>query len=266
MKRRLLVAALALGMALGEATVAVAQGRDESASVPYPIWLSPSLDIKSFSEIEARLDRPLDSDERVEVTRNGVASSRQPARTCNQMLSLAAQGYKPDAGVDSYLYAIQKTTCEAVTMLRRVQPAKDSLVRTFVMSEIALRFLPARIDPSVTCGSDGRWPGGDLTSTPWRDYYGFEGVGGRGRPVVTVRNQSEMQVKTAAAEMTFELLARGDFNGDGYEDLIVRASRDLSGASPGVANVFVMTREVPDAILRLVDDRCAPNATSVRPR
>jgi hypothetical protein len=268
--RRRLLWPLTAAIAVLSVAAARSQSRDD-AGFTYPVWLSPALEMGSLAEIESRLARQMDTDERIEVTRNGAAASRQPARNCNSMLTLAAQGYKPDAGVDNYLYVIQKTTCDAIVLLRQARPGRQSYVRTFTLSEVALRYLPARIDPSAACGGDGKPAAADLNTTSWRDYFANDGNGGgsRSRLNVAVRNQSEMTVKLPNAEITFELLARADLNDDGYEDLIVRVSRDLSATVTGAATVFVMARDTPDGLLRVLDERCGErgaNATSTRPR
>lgn len=266
LRRLRLAAAIASALACGHAA---AQQSPETPA--FPIWLAPALELKSQAEIDTRLNRAFEPEERIKLTRNAADKTGQEPRNCASLSTLAADGYRPQAGVETYLYYILKTTCDAVGLVRAMRPSKQSYVNNLVLNEAALRVLPARIDLSVACGTDGRLPGAEFSAMSWHDYSSSQngGVAALGKLDVAVRNNFEITVKSAISETTFEILARGDLDFDGVEDLLVRVSRDLSGSAPGAAAIFMLTRDTPDGVLRLLDDRCGPRFPIVlgpRPR
>ena len=258
MSRAAYLTGIAAALALAAGALGAAETGAPDANWTYPVWLSPVLDLESIDKIDARLARPLEAFARIGVAREDVKGARVEVRNCLNLRELAAEGYRPDAGEDAYMLGIQKTTCDALRMLKAAKPARLSYVRLFVLNGAALNHLPARIDPSIACRADGRLPGGDLSLMSWREFQGgVEVASGRPGPLaITLRDDGEMTVRAGKAEVTFEILARGDLDGDGYEDLLMRVSRDVSRAAPGTAAVFMLTRDGPDGMLRVVDDRC----------
>lgn len=68
---------------------------------------------------------------------------------------------------------------------------------------------------------------------------------------VTVTSDQEIEIRTIAIETDLSILARGDFNDDGLDDLLLLAS---SGATEGTwagAQLYLLGRDAPGSVLRV---------------
>ncbi len=69
----------------------------------------------------------------------------------------------------------------------------------------------------------------------------------------TVTEDGELILVTPSLKTTFELMARGDMNGDGLEDLVIFAIAGATGGTAIESETFLVTRDRPKGALYVAD-------------
>ena len=79
-------------------------------------------------------------------------------------------------------------------------------------------------------------------------------TGGLGKVlVVDLPYSGDADVWAEKGRVLLRVEARGDFTGDGIEDLLLSAGTSLSRYSPDLTDLCLITREAPGAPLRLIE-------------
>ncbi len=244
----LLAAAVAAGASPGPALA-------EEAEMTYPVWWSPLLELDSLEGIDARLERQIwpGDDEGLPLNRwDGEVRHEAAAANCLELERLVAAGYE---GIGSNGFALQlynQALCRAIKALRRIRPAERSHLRNFVLNEDAIHVLPAMVNIAISCDHRCRQVVANERLIPLDRF----------EPVfrVTVKGDDEIVVRTFGQETILTVLARGDFNGDGLDDVLLLASGGATEGTWGGAELYLLTRETPGAVLRVLEEgshRCA---------
>ncbi len=257
--RALLGAGIVAG-ALLSAGFGVSSG-PAGAQGPIPVWISPALELDGLGAIDARLERNFDPDDRVEASRGGPnAVVRIEGNNCKAIRRLAGEGALPDSPNDRFIFVYQKSTCDVVEMLRSAEPARDSFLRDFTLNAAAFDYLPAMVDVADDCAAICQLYNASLRRQSWRAYNNGSLAEPGQAPALTVpaftieiTPERETVVTRGGSRVSFEMLARGDFNRDGLEDLVVRVSRGADDVRLGAARLFVLSRDQPDGVLRVID-------------
>ncbi len=236
------VAALWLGLS------APALATESGDEPPYPVWWSPVLELDSLEGIDARLHRALwlgddegmplfkiEDDKREDVS----------AANCIELRLLVDKGYRGAGSHDYWVQQYLLAQCRAIELMKRARPAKRSFLRDFVLDEEAIHVLPAMVEDSSSCDFVCRQRVANERPIPLSQF----------TPVfrVTVTSDQEIEIRTLAIETDLSILARGDFNDDGLDDLLLLTS---SGATEGTwanAEIYLLSRETPGSVLRVLD-------------
>jgi hypothetical protein len=221
---------------------------------PYPVWWSPALELESLDAIDARLERaiwPGDPEGLPLAKTEGETRKEVPAFNCIELERWVGEGY---SGIGSNGFGLQlynQALCRAIEMMRRAEPAERSLLRDFVLNDDAIHVLPALVNVTPPCELWCRQGLANKRRIPFSRF----------QPIIRLRvvSDEEMKIWTIEWIVILTILARGDFNGDGLDDLLVFAN---SGGTVGTwsgANAFLLSRDAPGAILTVQaqgSDRC----------
>ena len=269
--------ALALGMVLAP----VAASGAAQAEGPYPAWWAPELGLESLDEIDAKLAEPCPEGKRAVFHKFGHhmvgegetaylgewgSLDAQPIDNCLAYLKWTDQGYRfENSDEDSYwVYRLKAAYCLALRAMKPASPAATSYLRDFGFTQDVLDYLPALLDAAgckflraeLLANRDG---------VPWSQFV-HPAFGPPKHFVNLVVRDPEHFVYEAwsSSEMTekydedaFSIIGRGDFNGDGLDDLLVR--RDFLGFFRGKPRglpttvLFLLTRDRRGAVLRVID-------------
>ena len=245
-------AALAITVLLADIGASTAAS---AAQEKFPVWWSPSLELESLDQIDAILDGLYPPEDQVVVTKyvgddNTIPPLREVIQNCRDHIRLIEDGYEifsfPSDALD--LKRRYGDECFALDALSRAKPATSSFVNEFELNADALSLLPPLFRPVGSCGylrsswlanRDGR----SWTEFRHRDpYYAVEGV----RPL----SETELEIDAEAWSVRVELYGRGDFNGDGREDLLLRTiDRFRDGFDE--SHLFFLVRDGPTSTLRI---------------
>ncbi len=228
---------------------------------PYPIWWSPSLELESLDKIDQRLARDIYPGEEGFRVHVGLGGKRRTvlANDCAELRALERESGGAVTSPDISLEFIFEENCLALETLKRARPADRSHVRDFALNAAALAYLPAMVTPGASCDWMCRLYVANERRIPLTEFV-------TGLLRATLKNDHEFEIETDLDTTRVEILARADFNFDGLEDLLVHVFSKAKEGGWGARELFVMTREAPDAVLRVMDaDRyvCDPETYHV---
>lgn len=166
--------------------------------------------------------------------------------SCGDYLEVADLRVRPiEGGMTSGIFQARALDCQARTLIRVAQPAAVSYLRPLAFDEDLPDRLPWQV-AMITSGSEAQRIADERPDATWREaLFGplteFSSCGthcGRyGDP---------------GAEQRVRLVARGDFNGDGIEDVLLSSSDAAKGGSYWAARMLVLTRLQPDGRVELL--------------
>ncbi len=135
--------------------------------------------------------------------------------------------------------------CRAIALLAQAKPARESHLRGLKLNTGALDYLPALVNLYPSCeficyavAANGRGIAFTKFETPL---------------VVDVKSDGEMTVWTTGWMVHLTVVARGDFTDDGVDDMLLISSGGATEGSGKTAHLYLMTRDAPGAVLRVID-------------
>ncbi len=241
---------------------------------PYPIWWSPKLGLESLERVEARLEGPFWGAGESYTVYKGVGDGRSETTvdTCNMRRRLFEEGYyaqAPQRYFEVYLWAM----CDALEKLGTAQPAQRSFVRNFVFDRNAMNILPAIVGGAESCSFLCRlkrdnekgitWTQledslfkrytSEISSIPVSSVVRSIQVKDDKTATILIENVQEIPIEEERTTVwsywvdryPVEILAYGDFNEDGVEDMLMRRQ--------GARNVYVLTRDTPEVVFYVLN-------------
>ena len=163
--------------------------------------------------------------------------------------------------------------CDALEELGTAQPAQRSFVRNFDFDRTAMNVLPAIVGGAESCSFMGRLKWANERGDTWTQLddglfkrHAREStsiaVSGQTRSIqveddktatilfeyveeVPVQEEKTTIWSYSVDRSPLEILAYGDFNEDGLEDMLMRRQ--------GARNVYVLTRDAPEAVFYVLN-------------
>ncbi len=163
------------------------------------------------------------------------------ARNCVELEALTQAGYGLPGGSLHLTQMHHLLRCRTIALIGTVRPARESYLRDFAIDEDGTRELPRASGPVV--GGEAPTPSGKWILTG----------GPEDLLVVDLPYGGQADVWAAKGRVRIKLEARGDFTGDGIEDLLLSVGTSLSRYSPDLTDLCMVTRASPGATLRMVE-------------
>jgi hypothetical protein len=243
-----LAAALSLG-----AVTSIIRANDE-----FPVRWSASLGLASLADLEDRLSRPLWSAAGILLAGKwrhvGAGEAPEPVNpvriaSCADYRAADLAALTTSSQSDHNLLAEFGATCRALDWLARAKPSRQSFVADFNLDEAAAELLPAGIAIPVNSAERRAIQADEAAGRSWRRWHES-----RGRPLRAGAPTTDggAVFEWAAARSRLAILARGDFDGDGIEDVLLLNSEWPGYAHAMRSEVFLLTRRRADAGLRLL--------------
>ena len=235
---------------------------------PYPVWWSEKLRLESLERIGARLEGPFWDNGGYSVSKGrGEARTETTVDNCNTRRRLSEEGYSaeaPEQYFEVYLWAM----CDALEKLMTAKPADRSFVRNFVFDRNALDLLPAIVGGAESCGFLCRLKWANERGDTWTQladelfkHHARENlsisISGQTRSTIveddktaTILFEYVEEIPVEETKTTIwsysvdrnplEILAYGDFDEDGLEDMLMRRQ--------GARSVYLLTRDTSDGV------------------
>ena len=175
---------------------------------------------------------------------DGVA---HPAGILNCRQLLVRKGHLPQASSQEF-QSERSTMAECVVFqkLRRAVPARSSYVHDLAWDEHVLPLLPPQL--AITVSAESTRAAG-VAANQGRGWQDFD-------PSVTAGASSKGPEEIVVAGNGFSerlvLWGRGDFNGDGVEDLLVQSFDSLTDGTYRNTRIFLLTRHAANGRLSVV--------------
>ena len=227
----------------------------------YPVWWSAELQLESLDRVDQRLRRDLwpDIPEGLKLyKKQGDGHVTAQAQNCESLIRLSEEGYYGGGSPDIFVQKYQLAVCRAVTLLGQAQPARVSHLRGFVLNGESVNYLPALVNRYPSCHLICQAFFANKRRVPLAKFDEIE------RLKVTDKNSLIIWTVAWRIEMTF--VARGDFTVDGLDDVLLLASGGATEGTMGGAGLYLLTRDKPGAVLRVIDAErhLCPNYTGCR--
>jgi hypothetical protein len=151
------------------------------------------------------------------------------------------------ATVDLYPVQAQLLRCRALRMLTRARPSRVSYVGDLFSLKAPGKVLPADLAPAIAPGEAEERARASREGRTWSD------LDSRLRITPHPERQEELRVRGDGVTGDLTRWALGDFNGDGFEDLLLLRSVGPEGGSATDMAAFLLTRTQPGAVLTVLE-------------
>lgn len=188
--------------------------------------------------------------EPVEVRTGAADRAGEPItlQSCSNYLEVADLRVRPVTGGNvGEIFQARALECHAAALTLAAQPAEVSHLRTLVFNEDLPDQLPWQV-AMIVSGSEAARIADERPLATWSQAL-FEPITGFspcGQYCGTYRDLSQ--------EQTVRLLARGDFDGDGIEDVLVSSWDVALGGSYRATRMLLLTRRQPGGRIELLQE------------
>ena len=266
---------------------AVALADEESL---YPIWWSPELKLESLDQIDELLDKPFPesrrfevsmterdrqfTDERVDPSKPHLGFIPRPKElephtvlvtNCRDHMEWADRRYKPEDFDALPIFAYSSANCYALQALKSATPARTSYLHDFKFDDEAMALLPAVVGEYWFCGRLEAFVEDNRIGRPWNKFPYYDK--GLDRPIYRLVVESvtaivvehlymrDPEPKGVYARISITIMGRGDFDNDGYEDLLLRWQHDMDPFTGRlvISGLYLVSRRQEGAVLRATD-------------
>ncbi|QSQ27252.1 hypothetical protein JY651_21075 [Pyxidicoccus parkwayensis] len=168
-------------------------------------------------------------------------------RRCTQTEGVALGDLDVTATVELYPAQAQLIRCRALKLVTLARPSKISHVRNLFATKELGKVLPAELAPVFTPDEVEERARAGRAGQTWSE------VDSKVRFERDPDLEHVIHVTGQDVSGTLELRARGDFNGDGIEDVLLDRSMGPEGGSAVDMATFLMTRTQPGGALTLLE-------------
>jgi len=192
---------------------AVSRGAGTSVAMD-SLWWSPLLTLAAIREIPAALSLPFETP--LDVTATSPTARLPPGviTNCESYFAFRGMGYEAQSENDSAAMKIEGARCQALKALRTTAPSSRRPPLPLSLGTDALAFLPPVLGPGPSPGERSRRQDATNQGMSWGAY----------DPKATIAAPGADSAVVTGPDWTtkLEILARGDFTGDGTTDILLR--------------------------------------------
>ena len=220
-----------------------------------PIHWTAGIPIRDLNELanpEPLLNHPVSFPTRTDrLTMVDGRGKAAVVKTVGDYLRFKSQGWRAKAASDGTLEIFAKAQLYPLIYLRRAQGARQSFVSDFDITDHPLTNLPPTLGPVLSAEQAAavakRAPG--TAAADWKAIFPSTRVTTIDKNTIRISDRSA----AGAAEVRLTVLAWGDFNHDGLEDVLVSAITFDRGGTAHHYALAVLTRTTKAGPLTMVE-------------
>jgi len=207
----------------------------------FKVEIFPSLDLAESEPIEKELGKAFeDSFDVTLIGKNRIVT----VKNCNDFLRLPDKGFDVDDGADWNTLSSRGIRCSALKWLKTAQSAKKSFFRSKPITADFWKQLPPFMAISTSSEDKQRVAKATDDCVSWNTF--------DDSLKVASRKDRTFQLIGDGWLGRVSLYAMGDFNSDGFDDLLVRRDGALVGGTLRPMSLFVITKTSDQSCFRLV--------------
>lgn len=192
----------------------------------------------------AKLPELLDKDEKFALMLV-KDSDRKVVNTCREYLKLKSENYEPENNASIAEESTVKFRCGSLEWAAKAKPSKESYVDRFKFGPKVLSELPAGI--GGTGGDSGYREELTAARKANKSFASFS------KHKVTKSTSNELTVADPGEVISMTVVARGDHDGDGAEDLLLFVSTHATQGSFHSYEFVTLTRKAKETVLRVIE-------------
>jgi len=215
-------------------------------------FLKAPAELGKQSDISRAIAAPWRYDSKVVLYTSDGEQARAPfvLHSCSEYLPVQDEQPWPVHESDADRFMVLAMTCKASQLVAAAAPAERSYVRTLKFDWQLPDLLPPELAFAISSDSvkqiDQARP-----DEKWRDMFGVdrhEPCNGREGAHCGIYHDS------TGGRQQVQLVARGDFNDDGIEDVLLSSHDTVEGGTYAAMRMFVLTRRQPGADIELLHE------------
>jgi hypothetical protein len=211
-----------------------------------PVQVMPGLQVSSPEEAAAALTREWRAPY---VLRKGKLPVRRERelRRCTDLDGVDVNDVDVTVTHEFHAFQMKAIQCRALRRVARAQPSRVGHVRDVLTMKAPGDVLPAAL--AAAFSDEDAELLAQAARRSWRDFdkeLRFE-------EAPNGAQQRELEVHGESDEGYLQWWATGDFNADGYEDVLVFRSLGATGGSIADLSAFVLTRTQPKGVLQVLE-------------
>ena len=187
--------------------------------------------------LDSALEEPWD-------TRNFKTGEERQVTNCRQALTLP-DGFEPLGPESDYpVFVAMQVRCRVLAELPSLKPALLDYLGAFALDDARLDELPAVLIPTASRNEQRALEAATAKRVSWK----LADTGVRaGKP-----RHGKVLIESPRTRCFVEVLARGDIDGDGIEDLFLWRSGGGRKGTWATTDVFVLTRRTAEGRIEII--------------
>ena len=219
-----------------------------------PIWWSPQLHLGSLQAIPEKLQEPVElpSNEPGIELRNGE-DQKLRVFTCAEYLEAIGKDFYPATQYDADMESLFVHRCYVLRDLQNARPARRSHVRHDAWSANAASEIPPLFSSLSDEGTALKiLEEAKAKGKSWRSFQPNL------RITLSRNNPLILHADDDSSSYALEILASGDFDGDGWEDLAVSGGVHAKGGTYFRSYYFILSRRRNELCMHMLTESTAP--------
>lgn len=215
----------------------------DAAKALYPVRWTAKIKIKDLKDVEARINKPVDlsvageGDNELILTNDNDEKDKVKIHTVKEWWDYRRKGYAPYSTYDITMAGWFTFEAGNLQFLKTAIPSKISYLSNFVFSKEAIKYLPASL-------ISGYYDDDEIANA-----ISLSKLGNKLK--VKVIDDYNIEIEYEDMMHSIKLLAWGDFNHDGIEDILVHIAHYAVGGTMRDYQSAVLTRKEKDGNLFL---------------
>lgn len=220
--------------------------------VTYPVRCTAEVNWPKGMSLEQLKDLPVEELHHPEIGIDGVVlmkgdeTNSVRVRTWREFdyYYCAQEGYMPCDMTDLRMLQLFIQRRGFVPFLEQAQPSKASYVHDLPMDRRLLNILPIELGPLASDEEEKLAQKATAEGKTWLEFY----------PKTRIRKRTKtmLHLQASGFDVWLRVMAYGDYNGDGVEDLLLCVRHHATRGTVGYSFLAVLTRQGTDQVLRKI--------------